>query len=460
MTKARTGLAPAVAAAIALSLSGCASNAGEPLTANGKTAPVSGASPAQSATPVPRPVSSTVTQTGTQTGTQTAAAKPLQINAGLAQPATFGEWRSGFRARAIAAGIRPDVVDGALAGITPNTRVIELDNRQPEFSRPIWAYLDSAVSSSRIATGRDKARTKRTALARIEEAYQVDAEAVVAIWGLESAFGANFGDMSVIRSMATLAYDGRRKAFAEQQLIAALKILQAGDISRQRMVGSWAGAMGHTQFIPTSFLEYAQDFTGDGRRDIWAADALDALASTANYLAKFGWTRGAPAVVEVQLPAGFDYSTADQSIRRSAAEWRAAGVKPLEGALPDSDGVAILIPAGAAGPAFAAYPNFRVIKRYNNATSYALAVAHLADRIAGGGPFVGAWPREEKILSRTEKQELQSRLTALGYDTQGVDGIIGPNSRSAVRQFQQANRLTPDGFVSAGLLRAVRAAGG
>ena len=376
------------------------------------------------------------------------------------EPATFEEWRTAFRARALAAGISANTFDTALAGVRPNPKILELDTRQPEFTRAIWEYLDSAVSDSRVATGRSQATQKASVGRSIEQRYGVDFPVVLAIWGLESGYGSNFGDIPVIESMATLAYEGRRKDFAEEQLIAALRILEAGDISPQRMVGSWAGAMGHTQFIPTSFLAYAVDHTGDGKRDIWAPDATDALASTANYLARFGWTRGAPAVVEVRLPESFDYSQASQDNRHPVAYWQARGVKAMSGTLTPSDGVAVIVPAGARGPAFAVYPNFRVIKRYNNATSYALAVAHLAERIAGAAPYVAAWPRGDKMLSRTEKQELQERLTALGYDTRGVDGIIGPNSRSAVRAFQQARGMVPDGYVSSALLDAVRAAGG
>ncbi|MEO1492396.1 MAG: lytic murein transglycosylase [Pseudomonadota bacterium] len=373
-----------------------------------------------------------------------------------ARAATFGAWRTGFRTRALAAGISPATFDRAFAGVSVNRQVIELDGRQAEFTRPIWEYLDSAVSANRIATGQQKAGALGQSLGQIEARYGVDYPAVLAIWGLESAFGANFGSIPVIESLATLAYEGRRQQFAEDQLIAALQILQAGDITPGRMVGSWAGAMGHTQFIPTSFLSYAVDFTGDGKRDIWAPDAKDALASTANYLASFGWTRGQPPVVEVSLPQGFDYALADDRTKKTAAEWRALGIRPLGGVMPEADGITLLLPAGAKGPAFAAYPNFRVIKRYNNATSYALAVAHLAARIRGGGPFQQGWPRGDRTLSRTEKQELQERLTALGFDTQGVDGIIGPNSRAAVRQFQQSRGLIPDGYVSASLLSTVR----
>ena len=392
-------------------------------------------------------------QTTNQTGAQ-AAGQQTQA------PRTFAEWQRGFRQKAIEAGIAPGTFDRAFQGVSVNERVLDLDTRQPEFTRAIWEYLDGAVSQGRIDAGRSHASSKSRVLARIEQTYGVDSEVVLAIWGIETSFGGNFGSMSVIESMATLAYEGRRKKFAEEQLIAALRILQAGDITPGQMIGSWAGAMGHTQFIPTSFLSYAVDFTGDGRRDLWAPDAVDALASTANYLGKFGWTRGIPPVVEVTLPQGFDYALVDDKTRMTAAEWRALGVRAVEGRMPVGDElVSILLPAGAQGPAFAAYPNFRTIKRYNNSTSYALAVAKLADRIRGGPGIKASWPRGDRPLSRTEKQELQGRLTALGFDTQGVDGIIGPNSRAAVRAFQQAKGLVPDGYVSATLLQAVRRAG-
>ena len=262
----------------------------------------------------------------------------------------------------------------------------------------------------------------------------------------------------MIESLATLAYDGRRRAFAEEQLIAALKILAAGDVAPEAMKGSWAGAMGHTQFIPTSYLDYAVDFDQDGRRNVWADEPTDALASAAHYLERFGWRPGAPAAVEVRLPDGFDFAAANPAIRQSATGWQTLGVAAVGGSLPQGDDVAILVPAGARGPAFAVYPNFRVIQRYNNSTAYALAVSHLADRITGKGAIVQPWPRDDRTLSRTEKTELQERLTALGYSTGGADGIVGPNTLRAVRRFQSARGLVPDGYVSGDLLDAVRTA--
>ena len=274
-------------------------------------------------------------------------------------------------------------------------------------------------------------------MAAIEQAYGVDGDVVLAIWGMESNFGGFRGEMPVIESLATLAYDGRRRDFAEEQLLAALRILQAGDVAPSGMRGSWAGAMGHTQFMPTSYLQHAVDFTGDGRRDIWGEDPTDALASAANYLARSGWQAGRPWGMEVRVPEGFNYATADQSNRRPVSDWRARGVTRVDGAsLPDHGPAAIIAPAGAGGPAFAVYQNFFVIKRYNNATSYAMGVGHLGDRIAGGGPIVASWPRGERELSRTEKVELQERLIARGFPTGATDGVIGPDTMAAIRAYQ------------------------
>ncbi|MHA1527552.1 MAG: lytic murein transglycosylase [Alphaproteobacteria bacterium] len=376
----------------------------------------------------------------------------------------FDAWRGGFRQRALAAGITGKVFDAAFAGVGVNERVLELDRYQPEFVRPIWEYLDSAVSGTRIADGRARASEHDRTLRGIEARYGVDLGIVAAVWGIESAYGYNFGSIPVIESLATLAFEGRRRDFAEEQLIAALRIQQSGDVEPGRMVGSWAGAMGHTQFIPTSFEAYAVDFTGDGKRDVWSDNPADALASTANYLSRFGWQRAEPSVIEVTLQAGFDYRLADDRTRKSAAGWEALGVRAVSGRLLPSEAVTILLPAGARGPAFAVYPNFRVIKRYNNATSYALAVALLAGRIdssiAFGARVAMDWPRGDRPLTRDETEELQRRLTTLGYPTQGIDGIVGPNTRSAIRNFQADKEMVPDGYLSVALLERVRAAAG
>ncbi len=388
---------------------------------------------------------------------------PVQSRAPMArdlpspQPACFVEWRAGFRERALAQGIRREVFDAAFAGVGVNAEVVRLDSRQAEFTKPIWDYLDSAASPTRVETGRAKAAELSDTMAAIEARYGVDPQVVLAIWGMESNFGANRGTIPVVESLATLAYEGRRRSFAEEQLVGALRILQSGDVDPSHMVGSWAGAMGHTQFIPTSYLSYAQDFTGDGRRDVWSDNPRDALASAANYLAKSGWQHGRPWGLEVRLPAGFNYGSADASNRRPVADWTARGVTRLNGApLPDHGSAAIIAPAGARGPAFVVYQNFYVIKKYNNATSYAMGVGHLGDRIAGGGPFAGSWPRGERELSRSEKVELQERLTARGYATGKADGVIGPDTITAIRAFQHAEGMVPDGYASAQVLQKLR----
>ncbi|MGB0505702.1 MAG: lytic murein transglycosylase [Pikeienuella sp.] len=374
--------------------------------------------------------------------------------------AGFADWQAAFRIKALGEGILPKTFDNAFQGVSLNETVMRLDSKQPEFSRPVWEYLDSAASPSRIKDGQEKAAEHDRMLRLIATAYGVDAKIILAIWGLESAYGHNYGSIPVIESLATLAFEGRRRVFAEEQLLVALRILQSGDVSPSRMVGSWAGAMGHTQFIPTSYQQYAQDFDGDGRRDVWSKDPGDALASTANYLARFGWRAEEPWGVEIRLPEGFDYRLADQAIRRPVADWRAMGVTALTGELPDHGETAILLPAGARGPAFAVFHNFRVIKRYNNSTFYAMGVALLGDRIKGGGQITAEWPRGDRTLSRTEKKEMQQLLTSLGHDTGGADGLIGPNSRKAIRSFQAARGMTPDGYADAKFLDKVRAASG
>ncbi len=369
----------------------------------------------------------------------------------------FDRWLDEFRARALAQGIRPDVLDAALTGIRYNADVIDRDRNQSEFTRQIWDYLDSAASEDRVRNGRAALQRHARLLAEIEERYGVEAEVVTAIWGLESAYGTFRGSTPIIEALATLAFDGRRGAFFEQQLIAALQIAQAGDVSPRSMTGSWAGAMGHTQFIPTSYLAHAQDFDGDGKRDIWSDDPADALASAAAYLANHGWTKGQPWGVEVLLPQGFDYAQTGERIKKAPADWAAMGVRDTAGnPVPDHGQASILLPAGARGAAFMIFDNFHVIERYNTADAYVIGVGHLSDRIGGAGPLRSGWPREDRNLRFVEKQEMQERLTDAGFDTQGVDGIIGPNTIAAIRAFQKTQGLTPDGYASYEVLQRLR----
>ncbi|MCW3782083.1 lytic murein transglycosylase [Defluviimonas salinarum] len=369
----------------------------------------------------------------------------------------FDRWINGFRGRAKAQGIRADVFDRAFRGVEYNTDVIAKDRNQSEFTKTIWDYLDSAASEKRVANGRAALAEHRKLLERIEATYGVDKEVVVAVWGLESSYGTHRGTMPLIESLATLAYDGRRGSFFESQLIAALKIVQAGDVDPRAMTGSWAGAMGHTQFIPTSYLAYAVDFTGDGKRDIWSDNPADALASTAAYLARFGWQKGRPWGVEVQLPRGFDFGLTGDRIKKSPSDWAALGVRDMDGrVVPNHGSASILMPAGARGAAFMIFKNFQVIERYNAADAYVIGVGHLADRIAGGGPIRTGWPRDDRALLFAERRELQERLTRAGFNTQGVDGKIGPNTIAAIRAYQRAIGMIPDGYASLDILKRLR----
>ncbi|MEW2911916.1 lytic murein transglycosylase [Leisingera sp. JC11] len=388
-------------------------------------------------------------------------ARPVSIQGAAVEQAAaevnFSGWISAFKDRAMAQGISASVLDSAFHGVSYDPEVIRRDRNQSEFTKTIWDYLDSAASELRVKNGKAALRNQQARLDQIEAEYGVEKEIVVAIWGLESSFGTFRGKMDVIRSLATLAFDGRRGAFFEGQLVAALKILQAGDVAARKMTGSWAGAMGHTQFIPTSYLDYAVDFTGDGKRDIWSDNPADALASTAAYLKQFGWVKGQPWGVEVALPKGFDYTLADRDIEKSPAEWAALGIKGLDGrAVKDHGPASILLPAGSEGAAFMIFKNFAVLERYNTADAYVIGVGHLADRIKGGSPIKANWPRGDRALTLSEREEMQERLTSAGFDTDGIDGKIGPKTIGAVRAYQVANGLTPDGYASLRLLQRLR----
>ncbi|WP_421682535.1 lytic murein transglycosylase [Stutzerimonas urumqiensis] len=382
--------------------------------------------------------------------------QPAQAADPVEMPAvSFEQWRDGFRQKALAEGISAEVFDRAFAGIEPDPSVIAADRSQPEFTRPVWQYLDGALSRQRVASGRRLLDEHRALFDQLEARYGVDRAVLVAIWGLESSFGDIIGDKSIIRSLATLAYEGRRPDFAEDQLLAALRILQKGDVDPSRMRGSWAGAMGQTQFIPTTYNEHAVDFDGDGRRDVWSTEA-DALASAAHYLQTSGWDFREPWGFEVSLPEGFDYALADADIRKPLSEWRALGVKGITEA-DDTLRASLLLPAGHRGPAFLVLDNFRTILRYNNSSAYALAIGLLSERFDGGGRVEGAWPRGDQPLSRSERLELQERLVQQGFDPGTPDGIIGANTRRAIRSYQQSLGWPADGHPTQQLLGRLRA---
>ena len=385
---------------------------------------------------------------------------PSGDNLDLQPTQTFAEWQAGFRKEALAAGIRADLFDRAFANVSFDASVIRADRSQPEFARPVWEYLDGALSPLRVRKGQALISQYADILQSIEQRYGVDRQALVSVWGMESNFGQFQGSKSVINSLATLAYEGRRPGFAHAQLIAALQILQQGDITPEKMLGSWAGAMGQTQFIPTTYNTHAVDFDGDGRRDIWNSPA-DALASTAHYLQSSGWQKGQPWGFEVQqLPLNFDYALADGSVRKTVGEWLKLGIQVPPGAsVPanvDQLSAALLLPAGYRGPAFLVLDNFRAILKYNNSSSYALAVGLLSERFGGGGVIRGSWPKDELPLSRSQRIDLQTVLSAHGYDAGNPDGIIGANTRKAIRAAQQSLGWPADGYPTVKLLESLQ----
>lgn len=368
-------------------------------------------------------------------------------------------WIKDFRSQAIEAGITAQVFDTAMADVTYAPKVVHRDRNQSEFTKTIWDYLDTAVSDLRVNNGKAALKRQAKALTAIEERYGVPSEVVTAIWGLESAYGTFRGSDPVLNSMASLAYDARRAEFFEGQVMAALRIVQSGDTELGNLKGSWAGAMGHTQFMPGSFIDHAVDWTGDGKRNIWGDDPRDALASTAAYLKSNGWVTGQPWGIEVRVPDGFDYLLADREVLKAPADWAALGILDTGGdAVPDHGAASILLPAGATGAAFMVFKNFEVLESYNTADAYVIAVGHLSDRIKGATPLAGSWPTQDRALSYDERIELQELLTAQGYDTQKIDAKIGPLTVNAVRGWQVAQGTVPDGYASPALLERLRLA--
>lgn len=369
--------------------------------------------------------------------------------------AGFDAWVVGFRARAAAQGLPAGTIDVAMrqAGFLPE--VIEKDRNQTEFKRSLEDYLAIAASPERVSLGQAKLRQYGGVLGQVEARYGVEANVVAAVWGLESFYGTRRGNVPVISALSTLAYEGRRGAFFESQLVAALKILANGDTTPAGMTGSWAGAMGHTQFIPTSYLAYAVDFDGDGRRDIWGEDPTDSLASTAAYLAKSGWQTGLPWGMEVRLPAGFDPGALGRGKGQSGEAWAARGVTTAQGDRVPVGG-SIIAPKGVAGPAFLLTQNFNVILRYNNAENYAIGVGHLSDRLLGRPGVQAPWGADASGLTMADRQEVQRRLTAAGFDTGGSDGVIGARTRAAITAYEAQAGLPVTGEPSVALLRRLR----
>ena len=391
-------------------------------------------------------------------GQSGASGHPLMTaDAIRAAAADFANCIGGLWPDAAARGITRENFDRFTAGLAPDLRIMDLLDAQPEYTKSIWDYLDTALSDERIARGRELLGQHASTLSAIERAYGVDRHILVAIWGVESNYGTMGGDRSVLRSTATLTCIGRRRDFFRDEFLTTLEILQRGDVAPDRLVGSWAGAFGPTQFMPSTFKRYAVDFDGDGRRDTMDTVA-DVLASTANNFKTEGWASGQTWGYEVVLPKNFDYLQADRSKQLTIRQWQELGVrransKPFRRV--EERGF-LLLPAGARGPAFLMLQNFRVIMKYNPAEAYALAIGLLADRLRGGGGLVGEWPRDEHMLSLDERLELQQLLARRGFDVGDADGMLGPKTRLAIRNYQLSVGKVPDGFASSGVLDRLR----
>ena len=365
------------------------------------------------------------------------------------QKARFETWKTDFIERAIARGHNPAVVRAMIGPAKINPLALDRDKTQPEFNSPIWSYVDKTTSADRISRGKSLLSENGPLFRGIQERYRVSPHVLTAIWGLESSYGRILGNHNIIDALATFAFEGRRKTFGEEQLFASLDIVRSGKVRPAQLTGSWAGAMGMTQFIPTTFRDYAVDFDGDGNQDLWKNKA-DALGSAAHYLSRFGWRLSEPIYAEVKLSPRFDYSLSDGR-KMSVNDWTALGAAPIGGQRWSAEAgyleAKLLVPAGAKGPKFLTFKNFDVIKKYNNSTSYALGIATLSESYRDRPTIVAPWPKGDKQVGRTDLKRLQTRLTALGYDTKGADGIVGPNTRKAVRAWQASKGLTADGYI-------------
>lgn len=375
----------------------------------------------------------------------------------FAQDAAFTACLDGLRAPARAAGVSEATFALHTQGLQPDLSVIDKLNFQPEFKTPIWDYLAALVDDERVADGQARLAQHAEVLERVAQRYGVDPATVVAVWGVESNFGQSFGSAPLVQSLGTLSCLGRRQPYFRTEFYAALRILQAGHIAPEQFKGSWAGAFGHTQFMPSTFERLAVDFDSDGRADLMNS-TTDALASTANFLAKAGWQSGLPWGFEVKLPPDLPTRGEGRRVKRPMSEWAARGLTRADGSpLPATGSAGLMLPAGAQGPAFLVTRNFDAIYSYNAAESYGLAIAHLADRLRGGGPFARPWPTDDPGLSRAERRELQTLLTARGHDIGAIDGMLGDKTRAAVRAEQQRLGMEPSGRAGQKLLKALRA---
>jgi membrane-bound lytic murein transglycosylase B len=410
--------------------------------------------------PPPAPVGAPAAPGGVRewTGQPGASGHPLMtVEAIRAAAADFPNCIARLEGDAARRGISAENFSRLTRGLSPDLRIMDLLDAQPEFTKAFWDYLDILVNDARIARGNDMLAQYRATFDAVEKSYGVDRYTIAAIWGVETNYGTLGGDRPVLRSTATLACVGRRQQYFREEFLSALEILDRGDVRPDHLKGSWAGAFGPTQFMPTAFKRYAVDFDGDGRRDV-VDSVADVIASTANNLKKAGWSSGQTWGYEVVLPSGFDFLLADRARQLSLHEWERLGLRRANGKpFPrPAEKAYVLVPAGARGPGFLMLQNFRVIMKYNPAEAYALAIGVLADRLRGEPPLVQAWPRDERVLTVNERYELQQLLARRGFDVGEPDGLLGPRSRVALMKFQATQGLPPDGFASAGVLDRLR----
>ena len=369
--------------------------------------------------------------------------------ANLSQTERFTLWKNDFINRAVQKGYERNMVSRLISPAVINERAIDRNKKQPEFSKPIWSYVDGAASPDRLNKGRGKLSEQSQVFEQIESRYQVPRHILTAIWGLETAYGKILGTHDIISALSTFAFEGRRQKFGEEQLFAVLDMLRRGDIRANQLTGSWAGAMGMTQFIPTTFRDYAVDFNGDGNKDLWTNEG-DALGSAAHYLSRHGWRYHEPVMTEVKVGPNFDYSYVEGS-KKSVAEWSALGVHPINNQNWSNAAMALdaklIAPGGHKGPKLLTFKNFDVIKKYNNSTSYAMGITVLGEALRGNSVLKTPWPRNDKPLSISNKKSMQAKLNALGFDVGGVDGQIGPNTRKAIRAWQKSQGLPADGYM-------------
>jgi membrane-bound lytic murein transglycosylase B len=384
---------------------------------------------------------------------------PRNARANLTQIERFNIWKSEFIARAAMKGYDRVMVERLILPAKIEERALERDKTQPEFSKPIWSYVDNAANASRLNGGRTKLAENRATFDDIEARYRVPRHILTSIWGLETAYGKIMGTYNPVDALATFAFEGRRTAFGENQLYALLDLLKSGAVRQDQLISSWAGAMGMTQFIPATFRDYAVDFDGDGNKDLWDNEA-DALGSAAHYLARHGWRWGEPVMTEVAVDDGFDYSLVEGN-KKTVNEWTALGVRPIGGQRWSAEAgfleAKLIAPGGHRGPKLLTFKNFDVIKKYNNSTSYAMGITVLGEALRGKSILQTDWPRADKPLSFTDKKAMQRKLNQLGFNVGGVDGVVGSGTRKGIRAWQKSRGLPADGYMEQSLFKRLMA---